>query len=185
MGTPVFTMGREPGTPISYSAVYTLGRSTEKSSPLLLYTGTSDMKKLLLLLLVTSSAMANNTNDPVNQAVAFNKWYVNQINNNNFPITDGKDIDKYVTASTMQKLRRTQDPNYDDEVFYSSDFFLKSQYIGDDWTENVAISSYDWDPVCVNVNITFGKKNPHTVIDCMVNENGEWKVQSVAARDNN
>lgn len=64
-------------------------------------------------------------------------------------------------------------------------FFLKSQYIGDDWTENVAISSYDWDPVCVNVNITFGKKKPHTVIDCMVNENGEWKVQSVAARDNN
>ncbi|HHJ4360717.1 hypothetical protein [Citrobacter freundii] len=117
------------------------------------------MKKLLLLLLVASSAMANNTNDPVNQAVAFNKWYVNQINNNNFPITDGKDIDKYVTASTMQKLRRTQDPKYDDEVFYSADFFLKSQYIGDDWTENVAISSYDWDPVCVNVNITFGKKN--------------------------
>jgi len=73
------------------------------------------------LLLVASSAMAS-TNDPVNQAVAFNKWYVNQINNNNFPITDGKDIDKYVTASTMKKLRQTQDPNYEDEVFYNAVF---------------------------------------------------------------
>lgn len=123
-GTSVFTMGRGPGTPISFSAVYTQGRSTGKLSPPLLYTGTTDMKKILLLLLVASSAMAS-TNDPVNQAVAFNKWYVNQINNNNFPITDGKDIDKYVTASTMKKLRRTQDPNYEDEVFYNADFFSR------------------------------------------------------------
>ncbi len=75
-GTSVFTMGRGPGTPISFSAVYTQGRSTGKLSPPLLYTGTTDMKKILLLLLVASSAMAS-TNDPVNQAVAFNKWYVN------------------------------------------------------------------------------------------------------------
>ena len=62
---------------------------------------------------------------------------------------------------------------------------MKSQYIGEDWAENVAIDSYDSDPVCLNVNITFGKKTQHTVIDCMVKEDGIWKIQSVAARDNN
>ena len=62
---------------------------------------------------------------------------------------------------------------------------MKSQYIGEDWAENVAIASYDSDPACVNVNITFGKKTQHTVIDCMVKEDGVWKIQSVAARDNN
>lgn len=178
MGTPVFTMEQEPGTPISYSAVYIQGHSTENSSPLLLYIGTSNMKKLLLLLLMASSAIAN-TSDPVNQAVAFNNWYVNQISQNNFPITDGKDIDKYVTASTMQKLRRTQDPNYDDEVFYDADFFLKAQDIGDDWSGNVSAIAGDTDPVCVNVYVAFGKEQKHIVIDCMVKENGLWKVQSV------
>lgn len=180
MGTPVFTMGRGPGTPISYSAVYTQGRSTGKSCPLLPYTGTSNVKKLLFFLLMASSAMAN-TNDPVNQAVAFNNWYVNQINHNNFPITDGKYIDKYVTASTMQKLRRTQDPKYDDEVFYDADFFLKAQYIGDDWPTNVSAIAGDTDPVCVNVYVAFGKEQKHIVIDCMVKENGLWKVQSVTS----
>lgn len=180
MGTPVFTMGPGPGTPISYSVVYTLGRNTEKSSPLLPYTGTSNMKKLLLFLLMASSAMAK-TNDPVNQAIVFNNWYVNQINNNNFPITDGKDIDKYVTASTMQKLRRTQDPNYDDEVFYDADFFLKAQDIGEDWPGNVSAIAGDTDPVCVNVYVAFGKEQKHIVIDCMVKESGFWKVQSVTS----
>ncbi|BBV31117.1 MULTISPECIES: DUF3828 domain-containing protein [Citrobacter freundii complex] len=138
------------------------------------------MKKLLLFLLMASSAMAK-TNDPVNQAVVFNNWYVNQINNNNFPITDGKDIDKYVTASTMQKLRRTQDPNYDDEVFYDADFFLKAQDIGEDWPGNVSAIAGDTDPVCVNVYVAFGKEQKHIVIDCMVKESGFWKVQSVTS----
>ncbi|MCI1899776.1 MAG: YbjP/YqhG family protein [Enterobacter sp.] len=134
-----------------------------------------------ILFLCSCSALAAQR-DPVERAVEFNKWYVNQINNNVFPITDSKDIDKYVTASTMKKLRHTQDDNYGDkgEPFYAADLFLKAQDIGDDWPNNVIAIAGDTDPVCVNIYIAFGKNRDHTVIDCMVKEDGVWKVQSVA-----
>ncbi|MFJ5982850.1 DUF3828 domain-containing protein [Enterobacter cancerogenus] len=139
------------------------------------------MKNALVLLLLCSCSALANTDDPVQQAIAFNKWYVNQINNDAFPITDNREIDKYVTASTMKKLRHAQDPRYADEEFYDADIFLKAQDIGDDWPENVTAVAGDTDPVCVNVYIAFGKKQDHIVIDCMVKENGNWKVQSVAS----
>lgn len=144
------------------------------------------MKKMTLLLLFSVAAMgADDMQIPMQRALEFNRWYVRQINSEHLPINEGKEIDKFVTSSTMQKLRRAEDPRYADDEFYEADFFLKSQYIGADWTDNVKIASYDSDPVCVNVSITFGKTNPHTVIDCMVKENSIWKIQSVAARDNN
>ncbi|MFJ5852302.1 DUF3828 domain-containing protein [Enterobacter cancerogenus] len=144
------------------------------------------MKKVAVLLILSATASAaDDMQIPMQRALEFNRWYVNQINGDHFPISDSGRIDTYVTASTMQKLRHAQDPRYADEEYYDADFFTKSQYIGDDWTQNVSIASYDVDPVCVNVIITYGKKNPHTVIDCMVKENGVWKIQSVAARDNN
>lgn len=139
------------------------------------------MKNALVLLLLFSCSALANTDDPVQQAIAFNKWYVNQINNDAFPITDNREIDKYVTASTMKKLRHAQDPRYADEEFYDADIFLKAQDIGDDWPDNVTAVAGDSDPVCVNVYIAFGKKQDHLVIDCMVKENGNWKVQSVAS----
>nr|WP_276519562.1 hypothetical protein [Enterobacter hormaechei] len=33
----------------------------------------------------------------------------------------------------------------------------------------------------MQVYISFGKKRDHTVIDCMVKEDGVWKVESVAS----
>lgn len=139
------------------------------------------MKNILLLLFIFSfSAMAGHS-DPIERAVKFNSWYVNQINKDVFPITDGNEIDKYVTASTMKKLRHAQDPRYADEDFYEADIFLKAQYVGDDWPQNVTAIAGDTDPVCVNVYIAFGKKQDHVVIDCMVKENNLWKVQSVSA----
>ena len=91
---------------------------------------------LLLCCLFSFSAMAGHS-DPIERAVKFNSWYVNQINKDVFPITDGNEIDKYVTASTMKKLRHAQDPRYADEEFYEADIFLKAQYVGDDWPQNV------------------------------------------------
>lgn len=137
------------------------------------------MKKLLLLALMSSSAIAN-SNDPVTQAVNFNSWYVSQIAQDKSPVNDDQKIDNYVTTETLQKLRRTQDPAYDDEEFYEADLFLKAQDIGDDWPQNVSAIAGDTDPVCVNVYIAFGKKQDHIVIDCMVKEKDIWKVQSVA-----
>lgn len=140
------------------------------------------MKKLLPLIFIATSAFAQ-TNDPVRQAVDFNKWYVSQIANDVFPITDSPMIDKYVTASTMKKLRRTQEPDYNDDPFYDADIFTKSQDIGDDWPANVTAIAGDTDPVCVNIYVAFGKKKDHIVIDCMVKEDGLWKVQSVASHE--
>lgn len=140
------------------------------------------MKKLLLLVFIAASAMAQ-TNDPVTQAVVFNKWYVKQIDEDKFPITDSHEIDKYVTASTMKKLHRTQESDYNDDPFYDADIFTKSQYNGDDWAANVTAIAGDTDPVCVNIYIAFGKKKDHIVIDCMVKEGGSWKVQSVASHE--
>lgn len=139
------------------------------------------MKNILPLLLIFSFSATAGLSDPIERAVKFNSWYVNQINKDAFPITDGNEIDKYVTASTMKKLRHAQDPRYADEDFYEADIFLKAQYVGDDWPQNVTAIAGDTDPVCVNVYIAFGKKQDHVVIDCMVKENNLWKVQSVSA----
>lgn len=141
------------------------------------------MKKILILLCMLSSAVIAKQPGPVDRAVEFNKWYVSQIAKDIYPIMDGKEIDKFVTASTMKKLRHTQDPGYGEEsdVFYDADLFLKAQDIRDDWPTNVAAIAVDTDPVCVNVYIAFGKKQDHVVIDCIVKENGSWKVQSVSA----
>ncbi|MGQ4694411.1 DUF3828 domain-containing protein [Enterobacter asburiae] len=141
------------------------------------------MKNILLLLFIFSSSAMADHSDPIERAKEFNKWYVNQIDKDAFPITDGNEIDKYVAASTMKKLRHAQDPRYADEEFYEADIFLKAQYVGDDWPQNVTAIAGDTDPVCVNVYIAFGKKQDHVVIDCMVKENNLWKVQSVSNAD--
>jgi hypothetical protein len=59
--------------------------------------------------------------------------------------------------------------------------FLKAQYVGDDWPQNVTAIAGDTDPVCVNV-YTHLAKQEHVVIDCMVKENNLWKVQSFLMR---
>lgn len=141
------------------------------------------MKKLLFIILSCSIAgAADNLNAPVQRAVEFNRWYITQINADKYPITDSAEINKFVTADTLKKLRRTQEAGYTGE-FYEADFFTKSQYIGADWQQNVAVVAGDVDPVCINVYISFGAKQEHTVIDCMVKENDVWKVQSVAGQE--
>lgn len=142
------------------------------------------MKLFLLLFFISGVSLAHES-DPVSRSVEFNKWYVNQINNDRYPITDGIEIDKYVAVNTLKKLRHAQDPKFADDEFYEADIFTKSQYIGDDWPENVTAIAGDTDPVCVNVYIAFGKKKRHIVIDCMVKEGGIWKVQSVASHEYN
>ncbi|HCJ6375868.1 DUF3828 domain-containing protein [Citrobacter sp. RHBSTW-00671] len=138
------------------------------------------MKKLLILIFISFATFAAvDDKTPIARAFEFNKWYINQINKDIYPISSGHEIDSFVTSDTMKKLRHAQDPKYADDEFYDADFFIKAQYIGDDWPTNVTVVSSDYDPVCVNVYVSFGKKQDHTVVDCMVQENGIWKVQSV------
>lgn len=181
-GTHAFMTDPEPGIPISnkeHSTLPDVPKNSAKNHNL----QASVMKKILLLLCMVSAVANAKPLGPAEQAVKFNKWYVSQIAKDIYPILDGNEIDKFVTASTMKKLRHTQDPGYGEEsdVFYDADLFLKAQDIRDDWSANVAAIAVDSDPVCVNVYIAFGKKQEHVVVDCMAKENGAWKVQSVTA----
>ncbi|HEO9145869.1 MULTISPECIES: DUF3828 domain-containing protein [Enterobacter] len=136
----------------------------------------------ILSLLITCSACAGYSDNAAKAALNFNKWYIAQYTANKFPITDNAEINKYVTASTMKKLRHAQDPRFADEEFYDADFFLKSQDIEEDWADNVTVVSSEYDPVCTNIYVSFGKKEEYTVIDCMVKEKGIWKIQSVSGQ---
>lgn len=156
-GTPVSTMAREHGIQILNKEHFIPGRYIAKYSPKSQFIGTTNMTNALSLLLLYASFALANQSVPVQQAVKFNRWYVNQINNDAFPITDSQEIDKYVTELTMKKLRRTQDPRYADEVFCNADIFLKAQYVGDDWPNNVNAIAGDKDLICFNVYIAFGK----------------------------
>ncbi|BDG86791.1 MULTISPECIES: DUF3828 domain-containing protein [Citrobacter] len=145
------------------------------------------MKELLKLLILLSISFATfgaiDDKTPISRALEFNKWYINQINKDIYPISAGHEIDNFVTSDTMKKLRHAQDPKYADDEFYDADFFIKAQYIGDDWPTNVTVVSSDYDPVCVNVYVSFGKKRDHIVVDCMVREGGRWRVQSVVGHE--
>ena len=142
------------------------------------------MKKIMLIaLFFMHSAQAEYSEKASQTALEFNKWYVAQVAMDHFPITDSPEIEKYVTVDTMKKLRHAQDPRYADDEFYDADFFLKSQDIGDDWVKNVSVIASEYDPVCTNIYVTFGAKEDNTVIDCMVEEKGVWKVQSVARKE--
>jgi len=138
---------------------------------------------LIFILLLTSAAHAEDSDNAAKTALRFNKWYISQYAANNFPIMDNAKIEEYVTADTMKKLRHAQDPRFADDEFYDADFFLKAQDIEEDWAENVTVVSSEYDPVCTNIYVSFGKNQEYTVIDCMVKETGIWKVQSVSRQE--
>jgi len=147
------------------------------------YIGMIKMKKLTIFLFfcVFSSFASPNLQSSadydavVKQAVRFNQWYLKQVRNDKYPITDSKEIDKYVSADTLRKLRHAQT---DDNQYYDFDFFTRVQDDGD-FTDNVKVLEVSYDPVCMNVYIDFGKDKPFVVVDCFVKENGVWKIRSV------
>lgn len=82
------------------------------------------MNKLILIVLFSTAALgAEDFQIPMQRALEFNRWYIKQVNNDRYPIQQGNEIDKFVTASTMKKLRHADDPRYADAEFYEADFF--------------------------------------------------------------
>lgn len=140
-----------------------------------------NMTRIACLLLLANSAVAASENTaPQDAAVEFNRWYLSQVNQNITPDYASNIMQKYVTTATLGKLRRVNEQERQSgEQLYDADFFIKSQYIGDDWSKNIAVLSADADPVCLSVQIAFGAKQDHVVADCMIKENGQWKIQSV------
>ncbi|MDU3832976.1 MAG: hypothetical protein E7G64_02565 [Enterobacter hormaechei] len=43
---------------------------------------------------------------------------------------------------------------------------------------NEYVASGTFDAVCTNVYVAFGKKQDHVIADCLVEEQGKWKVRS-------
>lgn len=144
----------------------------------------NNMKKIILAaLLLPPLAYAAQTLPPeAKAALQFNKWYISQIMTGKEPLTDYDALSQYVSRDTISKLKAMDklDPNEYDVP--DVDMFIKAQGYEDDWGTVIA-RAIDYDAVCMQVYISFGKKRDHTVIDCMVKEDGAWKVQSVASMD--
>ncbi|NLS53741.1 DUF3828 domain-containing protein [Hafnia alvei] len=135
---------------------------------------------LILLFFISSFSFASSDiNNATKVALEFNQWYLQQIEKDVYPLlgSGSPEMNEYVTAETLRKLHKAV--NSDDEL-YDADFFTRSQDIGTDWPKNVTVVSSDLDPVCLNVYVAYGKDMSHTIIDCMVKEEGKWKIQSVA-----
>ena len=133
-----------------------------------------------LLLIATSTVAASDNTAPQDAAVEFNRRYLSQVTHDIAPDYASNIMQKYVTTATLGKLRHVNEQERQSgEQLYDADFFIKSQYIGDDWLKNIAVLSADADPVCLSVQIAFGAKQDHVVADCMIKENGLWKIQSV------
>lgn len=154
----------------------------------------------MALVAISTSALsaAPSYGEPAEAALEFNRWYLGHFSNiDQHPVgkemrkyvpLDGHEIERYVTADTLKKVRSSdtqtraivkstgQDFTYADE-----DFFTKTEDILSDWPGNVTVISADYDPVCATVYVALGKEKDYIVADCMVLEKGVWKVQSVAA----
>lgn len=142
------------------------------------------MKKIILAALLMP-ALSNAAQPLPPEAVAalqFNKWYISQIMSGKEPLTDYDTLSHYVTNETIGKLKALDKLNPDEYDVPDIDMFIKAQGYEDDWG-SVRARALDYDAACMQVYISFGKKREHTVIDCMVKEDGRWKVQSVAGVD--
>jgi len=142
------------------------------------------MKGILLACLIACPiAFASVPPDgPEVAALKFNKWYIAQELKGKYPEGDYEGLRPYVTSNTITALKKSNsaDPNIEDTP--DADMFIKAQDWDDDWQQIEVVSS-DYDPVCMQVYVSFGAKQEHTVIDCMVKEDGAWKVQSVAGQE--
>ncbi|MFJ3456596.1 DUF3828 domain-containing protein [Scandinavium goeteborgense] len=140
------------------------------------------MRKILIVLLLTPavSIAADDFSAPIKKAIEFNQWYIKQIEQDKYPLMEGHDIDRYVTVSTLKKLRAAEG---DDAQYYDADYFIRSQYIGKDWAQNVQAVASGYDPICFNVYVSYGKDKKHTVIDCMIKEGRIWKIDRVTNAD--
>ncbi len=142
-----------------------------------------DMKSnliLAILFLPTLASAAQKFPPEVSAALQFNKWYISQIIIGKEPLKNYEALRPYVTRETISKLKAMDKLDPDEYDVPDVDMFIKAQGYEDDWGI-VSARALDYDAACMQVYISFGKKRDHTVIDCMVKEDGAWKVESVAS----
>ncbi|MFY7058210.1 hypothetical protein ACOT0M_17650, partial [Enterobacter cloacae complex sp. ZZL001] len=81
------------------------------------------------------------------------------------------------TSGTIAAIKEMYSGDSNDKDMPDADMFIKAQDWDDDWNQITVLHS-DFDAVCTNVYVAFGKKQDHVIADCLVEEQGKWKVRS-------
>lgn len=132
---------------------------------------------LLFLILLSPLSFAEILYEPDVTALKFNQWYIAQMNLNNPPVLDPDSLHDYVASGTIAAIKELYSGDSNEKDMPDADMFLKSQDWDEDW-DQIKVLYSDFDAVCTNVYVAFGKKQDHVVADCLVQENGKWKVRS-------
>ncbi|MEX7609273.1 DUF3828 domain-containing protein [Enterobacter asburiae] len=136
------------------------------------------MKTLFFLLFALSPfAVADNIYAPGLAALKFNQWYIAQLDQNKPPVLNPDIMNDYVAAETIAAMKEMFSGESNEKDMPDADMFIKSQDWDEDWNQITVLHS-DFDAVCTNVYIAFGKKQDHVVADCLAQEKGVWKVRS-------
>lgn len=132
---------------------------------------------LLFLILLSPLSFAETLYEPDVTALEFNQWYIAQLNLNNPPVLDPDSLHDYVASGTIVAIKELYSGDSNEKDMPDADMFLKSQDWDEDW-DQIKVLYSDFDAVCTTVYVAFGKKQDHVVADCLVQENGKWKVRS-------
>ena len=136
------------------------------------------MKALFFFLFALSPfAVADSISPPWMAALKFNQWYIAQLDQNKPPVLNPDIMNNYVAAETIAAIKEMYSGDSNEKDMPDADMFIKSQDWDEDWNQITVLHS-DFDAVCTNVYIAFGKKQDHVVADCLVEEKGKWKVRS-------
>jgi hypothetical protein len=114
------------------------------------------MKHYLIVLLLISALVQ--AGEPENTALKFNQWYIGQLNQGKSPQTDFAGLKPYITTTTINAVRQLYTGDTENKDMPDADMFIKAQGWDEDWVTDIRVVSSDFDPVCVNVYIAFGKK---------------------------
>ncbi|MFH5156799.1 DUF3828 domain-containing protein [Enterobacter cloacae complex sp. 2024EL-00243] len=132
---------------------------------------------LLLLFALSPLAAAENIYAPGQAALKFNQWYIAQLDQNKPPVLNPDIMNEYVASGTIAAIKEMYSGDSNDKDMPDADMFIKAQDWDDDWNQITVLHS-DFDAVCTNVYVAFGKKQDHVIADCLVEEQGKWKVRS-------
>lgn len=122
-------------------------------------------------------AVAHSSSAPGQVALKFNQWYIAQLNQNKPPVLNPDIMKDYVASGTIAAIKEMYSGDSNDKDMPDADMFIKSQDWDEDWAQ-IAVLNSDFDAVCTNVYIAFGKKQDHVVADCLIQEKGKWKIRS-------
>ncbi len=146
---------------------------------------TTKMKKFLSTLAITllflpilslAATVNDGTAKPEEKVSAFYTWYIKKQSHQIFPLLD-HEISKYVADPTIKRLRNDYKH---DTLPGDADYFTKVQdYDDQDWLHSIRTAS----PIALGdvmvVPVTFGSKDPVSVLVFLKRERAGWRIIKV------